>query len=137
MPCVDFPEPEIDLADTGFGTSGVGGTTVGGDAATTAIGTAGGVTTPIGLASVDGISMVGDATAVVTVEVVTVGSGNVYDGVWVGGVVCAKVTMVVLATVCECVRDRTPRLTCAGGKPKLYSTISSSKRFRLIERDEL
>lgn len=29
------------------------------------------------------------------------------------------------------------RLNCAGGVPKLYSTISSSNRFRFIERDEL
>lgn len=125
------------MADSGFVTSGVGDTTTGGGAAIIAAGTAGGVTVPSGLTSIDGISLVGVATAAVTVQGVTVGSGNVYAGTWVGGVDCATVTLVVLGTVCECVRDRATRLTCAGGNPKLYSTISSSKRFLLIERDEL
>lgn len=41
-------------------------------------------------------------------------------------------------SVCDWVRARLPsRLTWAGGRPRLYSTISSSKRLRLIERDEL
>lgn len=124
--------------DTGFGNSGVGGTATDGIVvAIIAVGIVGDVFMPRTLTSTDGISLVGEETAGVMAEVVATGSGNVYAGVCVGGVGCAEVRLVLLATVCEYVRVRTTRLTCAGGKPKLYSTISSSKRFRLIERDEL
>lgn len=136
---VDFPDPWIDLADTGFvGVSIGGASTTIGVGETIAAGIVGDVLVTSTLASIAGISLMGEATAAVTVEVIVAGSGNVYTGDGIGGVGCVVVTLVVvLGTVCENVRDRTTRLTCAGGKPKLYSTISSSKRFRLIERDEL
>lgn len=59
-----------------------------------------------------------------------------YTGEWTVGCGCGVLGELV-TMVCDCVRERPIRLTCAGGKPKLYSTISSSKRLRLIERDEL
>lgn len=120
------------MADTGFVSSGVGGV-----AAIGIVGIAGDILVPTNLASIDGISLIGDVTTAGTVDTIAAGSENVYVGDCIGSVVCTVVTPVVLATVCECVRDRTTRFICAGGKPKLYSTISSSKRFRLIERDEL
>lgn len=135
---VDLPDPWIDLADTGFvGVSSGGASMTIGVGVTIAAGIGSDVFVTSTLASIVGISLMGEVTAAVTVEVVVAGSGNVYTGDCIGGVGCVMVTLVVLGAVCEYVRDRTTRLTCAGGKPKLYSTISSSKRFRLIERDEL
>lgn len=72
---------------------------------------------------------------VLTVNSVAAGSATMAPmPVMMGGV--AAVTGDT--SVCDWVRARLPRrLTWAGGRPRLYSTISSSKRLRFMERDEL
>lgn len=51
--------------------------------------------------------------------------------------VCCGPTAAVACWDCDWVRERPTRFIWEGWIPKLYSTISSSKRLRFIERDEL
>lgn len=61
-------------------------------------------------------------------------------GAIIGGVCGAVVVLTsvdVAGNVCDCVRERATLFTAVGGKPRLYSTISSSNRLRLIDLEEL
>lgn len=73
----------------------------------------------------------GVAAAVAAVTVVGVTGSGVFDD--------GEATLVggkLVDDACDCLRDRI-RASCADCAPILYCTISSSKRFRFIERCEL